>query len=141
LDTNEKNNFTSIYEGRENIHLKLDDALANYLKNSDQKVWDKERKDANSKFSEYKKQISESLKKFKHDEVISRILQEIENNQKEKEDLQKSLHDLLIEHKTKKTDKSARENHIQYMTEEVISKEDQIDNSIDLLFGNLTNWK
>jgi len=101
LDGQLVKSLASIYEDRENIHLNLDEALQNYLKNNEQKVWDKERKEAASKFSDSNKKILELNKKFSK-EGISEIVLEIEKNQKQKEEFQKTLHDLLTDYKTKK---------------------------------------
>jgi len=97
----------------------------------------KRKKDAASKFSDSNKKILELIKKFSKEEgIISEIVKEIEKNQKQKEEFQKTLHDLLINYKTKKTDKYGTEIHIQTTTEELLSKEDEIDDAIATLLGD-----
>jgi len=131
--------LTLIYEGREQTHINLDEAINKYFKTPDQKVWDKERKEATSKFTEFTKQVTKEMQKISREgegKLIFERIQKIEKLQQEKEAFQKMLHDSLLSRKDQKLNKYAIEIDIQNFTETLLSKEEEIDHVIALLLAD-----
>jgi len=74
-------NISEIYRNRGLLHLQLSDSINNYIKTSDEKTWEKDKRSAINQFSEWKKKVGSELNELNSrgdsGEYVSKI-QEIE---------------------------------------------------------------
>jgi len=132
-------NISEIYRNRGLLHLQQSDGLNNYIKTSDEKTWEKDKRAAINQFSEWKKKVGSELNELSArgdcGEYVSKI-QEIEKKQAERESLQQQLHDVLIKYKVKKAvSKSDHESERDQLTAAYEAKEAEIDEEVEEFLG------
>jgi len=132
-------NISEIYRNRGLLHLQQSDGLNNYIKTSDEKTWEKDKRAAINQFSEWKKKVGSELNELSArgdcGEFVSKI-QEIEKKQAERESLQQQLHDVLIKYKVKKAvSKSDHESERDQLTAAYEAKEAEIDEEVEDFLG------
>jgi oligosaccharyltransferase complex subunit alpha (ribophorin I) len=132
-------NISEIYRNRGALHLQLSEHLNNYIKTSDEKTWEKERRAAIAQFSEWKKKVGSELNELSargdSGEYVGKI-QEIEKKQVEREAIQQQLHDVLIKYKVKKAvPKSDHESERDQLTTSYEAKESEIDEEVEEFLG------
>jgi len=97
-----------IYSTREELHTKLEEDFSKFLKDSDFKTFEAERKSVITRFQNYKSSVSDDIGKLQtiHPDLASKFI-ELEKKQSEKEKVQSHLIDLQYKYKSKKSNLSA----------------------------------
>eukprot|EP01123_Difflugia_compressa_P013545 TRINITY_DN633_c0_g1_i1.p1 TRINITY_DN633_c0_g1~~TRINITY_DN633_c0_g1_i1.p1 ORF type:complete len:621 (-),score=144.06 TRINITY_DN633_c0_g1_i1:86-1948(-) len=122
---------------RTEYHIRLSEALDNYIKTSDEKAWDNERKSLLLKFSELKKKVAIALNQLgTRDGESASKLTEIEKKQAEKEAIQAQLIDSIIKYKVKKQQsKGDHEAEREELTSKYEEKQDELEEDLEDFFG------
>jgi len=125
-----------IYSARTSIHSSLEDYLNNYIKTNNEKVWEKERKNANKQLSDHRKWVMSSNSELGAYPDILQKVNDIERKQLEKESIQVQLHEILIKYKVKKAiTKTEHEDGRERLKKQYEAKEEEINNDVVELFG------
>jgi len=132
-------NISEIYRSRGALHVQYSDSLNNYIKSSDEKIWDKEKRGAISQFLDWKKKVASDISDLAarrdQGELVAKI-QEIEKKQAEKESIQQQLHDVIIKYKVKKAvNKADHEAERERLTANYEVIESEIEEEVEEFLG------
>jgi len=131
-------NVSEIYQNRGVLHLQLTDSINNYIKSSDEKTWEKEKRAAVTQFVDWKRKVASEINELSAREAgeYAAKIQEIEKKQAEREALQQQLHDVLIKYKVKKAvPKAEHEEERDQLTAAYETKEAEIDDEVEEFLG------